>query len=91
MEDFVKQLPLMEARVFRLLNESISPPEITMMLGITRNNLNQIVWRIRKKALVQGDPQVFEIVGVPKTRATRFIDTPEAFEAGVIRPVPPTR
>ena len=91
MKEFKEQLSPMETRVFRLLEKSINYSEITSLLGISLNNLNQIVWRIRKKALVQGDPQVFEIVGVPKTRATRFIDTPEAFEAGVVRPVPPTR
>ena len=49
MEAFKEQLAPMEARVFRLLEAGVKYDEITTLLGITHNNLSQVVWRIRKK------------------------------------------
>ena len=52
MDEFLESLAPMEARVFRLLEAKIPASEIASLLGISRNNLNQILFRIRKKGKV---------------------------------------
>ena len=69
MEDFLELLAPMEARVYRLLEAKIPASEIASLLGISRNNLNQILFRIRKKG---------------KAIAARALDSRASPEAGDI-------
>ena len=72
----MKELAPQEAKVRKLLTAGMSIEEVADVMGTTQNNVHQIIFRIRKKE---------------QSRATRFIDTAEAFETGCVRPVPPTR
>ena len=67
MDEFLESLAPMEAKVFRLLEAKIPNSEITSLLGISSNNLNQILFRIRKKG---------------KAIAARALDSRASPEAG---------
>ena len=69
MYEFLESLAPMEARVYRLLEAKIAVSEIASLLGISRNNLNQILFRIRKKG---------------KAIAARTVDSTTSPQAGDI-------